>query len=201
MTDVDRLALLSHELRSPIAALMAIEEALRVAGSDLSAPELRRMLHLAVAAGRDVERLLADPELFSVEPRPVDLAELLAGLRGDRIEVDVAPGLVATVDPVRLRQALANLVANGLRHGDRVSVMAGERRGEVWIAITDDGPGVAAGIDPFAPGVSGAGSTGFGLYVARAVAEAHGGRLELTSAPGEGATFTLALPRGDVEGD
>jgi two-component system sensor histidine kinase BaeS len=194
VTDVDRLAVLAHELRSPIAALMAIEETVRAAGAGISAAELRRMLQLAVAAGRDMERLLADPELFSVERQPVDLAVLLEGLRGERVEVDVAAGLVVSADAGRLRQALANLVANGLRHADRVTVTAGAREGETWIAVADDGPGVASGLDPFAAGVSGVGSTGLGLYVARAVAEAHGGRLELTSAPGEGATFTLALP-------
>ena len=132
----------------------------------------------------------------------MDLAVLLTGLRGDRVDESTStPGLVVSADPVRLRQALANLVSNGLRHADRVTVTAGERGGEVWIAVADDGPGVAAGLDPFAPGVSGVGSTGLGLYVARAVAEAHGGRLELTSAPGEGATFTLALPRDDGERD
>ena len=83
--------------------------------------------------------------------------------------------------------------------GDRVTVSAGERGDEVWIVVADDGPGVDAELDPFAPGVSGTGSTGLGLYVARAVAEAHGGRLELTSAAGEGAVFTLALPRDDGE--
>ncbi len=132
MSDVDRLAVLAHELRSPIAALMAIEETLRAAGAGISAAELRRMLQLAVAAGRDMERLLADPELFSVERRPVDLAVLLEGLRGDRVDIDVRRGLVVSADAGRLRQALANLVANGLRHADRVTVTAGGRgRGDL----------------------------------------------------------------------
>ena len=92
VSEVDRLSVLAHELRSPIAALMAIVETLRVVGADVSEPELRRMLELAVAAGRDVERLLADPELFSVEPRPIEVATVLAGLRGDRVEIDVERG-------------------------------------------------------------------------------------------------------------
>ena len=201
MSDVDSLSVLAHELRSSIAALQAIEQTLRTAGAEAPVLERRRLLELAVAAGRDVERLLADPELFSVELRRVDVAELLDGLRADRVDPAAEPGLVVNGDPVRLRQALANLVANGLRHGERVTVTATADEAEVRIVVADDGPGVDPGLDPFAPGVSGAGSTGLGLYVARGIAEAHGGRLELIRAPGRGATFTLALPRaGDATG-
>ena len=126
MSDVDRLAVLAHELRSPIAALMAIEETLRAAGADISEPELRRMLQLAVAAGRDVERLLADPELFSVERRPVDLAVLLAGLRGDRVDVDVDAGArrqrrpgAATASACQPRRERAAPRRSRDRHGRR----------------------------------------------------------------------------------
>jgi signal transduction histidine kinase len=195
MTEVDPLALLAHELRSPIAALMAIEETLRLAGGGIEDDEVRRMLGLATAAGRDIERLVADPERFSVRLAPVDLTRVLEGLRSDRVGVEVEPGLTVEADAVRLRQALHNLVGNGLRHGSRVEVTARGHGGEVLLAVSDDGPGVDPALDPFAPGVSGAGSTGLGLYVARAVAVAHGGRLELASRPGAGATFTLALPR------
>jgi signal transduction histidine kinase len=195
MTDVDPLSLLAHELRSPIAALMAIEETLRLAGGEIPDDEVRHMLGLAAAAGRDIERLVADPEGFSVRLAPVDLASSLSGLRGDRVEVEIEPGLVVDADAVRLRQAVGNLVANGLRHGTRVTVSAREEGGEVLLTVTDDGPGVEPGLDPFAPGVSGAGSTGLGLYVARAVAVAHRGRLELGPEATAGATFTLALPR------
>ncbi len=196
MNDVDRLAVLAHELRSPLAALVAIEHALR--DGDLVDGDRRRLLVLGAAAGRDIERLLADPELFSVELRPVEVAELLDGLQGADVEVVAEAGLVVAGDPVRLRQALRNLIANGLRHGDRVVVRAAARGTEVRITIADDGPGVPPELDAFARGVSGVGSTGLGLYVARAVAEAHGGSLELESAPSAGATFTLALPRVDA---
>ncbi len=70
MSDVDSLSVLAHELRSSIAALQAIEQTLRTAGAEAPVLERRRLLELAVAAGRDVERLLADPELFSVELAP-----------------------------------------------------------------------------------------------------------------------------------
>ena len=195
MSDLDRLAMLVHELRSPVAALIALEQTLSVAGSDLPEAELRRLLELGVAAGRDVERLLADPDLFSIRPRRVDVTDVVTGLRAANVEVEAQPGLIVNADPVRLRQALANLLANGLRHGSRVWIRAQEHGDDVWVTVSDDGPGVDPGIDAFAHGVTGAGSTGFGLYVARAVAEAHGGSLKLVSAQSEGASFRLALPR------
>ncbi len=93
----------------------------------------------------------------------MDVAELLDGLRADRVDPAAEPGLVVNGDPVRLRQVLANLVANGLRHGERVTVTATADEAEVRIVVADDGPGVDPGLDPFARGVSGAGSTGLGL--------------------------------------
>lgn len=186
------LDVLVHELRSPVAALAALAETLAAGGQRLPAAERRRLLGLAIAAARDAERLLADPDLFSIHHEDVPVADLLTGLAG--VETACPPGLVVRGDPVRLRQALENLVANGRRHAGRVTVEATEAADRVLIAVADDGPGVDAGFDPFVPGASGAGSTGLGLYVARRIAEAHGGTLELRSAPGRGATFTLALP-------
>jgi signal transduction histidine kinase len=196
MSDVDRLAVLVHELRSPLAALMAIEQA--VNDPALPAEDAQRLLLLAVSAGRDIERLLADPELFSVVRVDVDVSELLDAVQGDGVTVRCDPGLAIVGDPVRLRQALRNLIGNGLRHGEHVLLQADADDREVTITVADDGPGVAAGIDPFARGVSGVGSTGLGLYVARTIAEAHGGSLELVTAPGAGATFRLALPRASA---
>ena len=61
------------------------------------------------------------------------------------------------------------------------------------LTATDDGPGIEPGVDVFARGASGAGSTGYGLWLARAIAEAHGGSLEVVEAP-RGARLTLSLP-------
>jgi len=64
----------------------------------------------------------------------------------------------------------------------------------VVVDVADDGPGVDPAVDVFARGVSGAGSSGLGLWVARTIAEAHGGSLELEDGHGPGATFRLVLP-------
>lgn len=187
----DRLAVLAHELRSPVAALAALgERAAAIADSDAV---LAQFAVLAVAAGRDIERLLTDANLFSIRASEVDLAEIVRGLARPSVEVSTE-SCVVVCDPTRLRQAVANLVANGLRHGTRVAIEARRDRDNAVIRVRDDGPGVDPTIDPFTRGSSAAGSSGYGLWLARAIAEAHGGRLELTSGPGEGAAFTLFLP-------
>jgi signal transduction histidine kinase len=103
-------------------------------------------------------------------------------------------------DASRLRQALDNLIANALVHGPAdglVSVRA-EATSAVLISVTDHGPGIAADeldcifdigvrLDPASRG------SGFGLPLARAIVDGHGGSLTVTSTPGEGTTFTIAL--------
>jgi signal transduction histidine kinase len=192
VTQPTRLGVLVHELRSPVAALAAIAETLAAGRASLPVPEQRRLVGLAAAAGREIDRLLADPDLFSVRREDVPVSVLVAGIEG--ADVATPAGLAVHGDPVRLRQVLDNLVDNARRHAEHVSVRAAAAGDRVQITVADDGPGVAPGLDVFAPGTSGADSTGLGLYVARRIAEAHGGTLEVAPARGGGAAFTLDLP-------
>jgi len=194
----DRLAVLAHELRSPVAALVALAE--RAAGIAGSGGVLAQLAAIAVAAGRDIERLLSDPDLLSIRLVEVDMAEIVRGLARPDVVV-VSESVKVVCDPTRVRQAIANLVANGLRHGTRVTIEGRRDRDHVVIRIRDNGPGVDPTIDPFVQGVSTTGSSGYGLWLARAVIEAHGGRLELTSPPGKGAAFTLFLPLASAAPD
>lgn len=162
--------------------------------------ERRRILALAVAAGRDIERILTDPELLFLRVEQVDVGTLVSALAADRVDVSVAGRPVVEGDPTRLRQALANLVANGLRHGSSVTIRVGEHDGAVVVDVADDGPGIDPAVDVFARGVSGAGSSGLGLWVARTIAEAHGGSLDLAAGPGPGALFRLSLPSASAAG-
>ena len=166
----------------------------------LGASERRRILALAVAAGRDIERILTDPELLFLRVEQVDVGTLVSALAADRVDVSVAGRPVVDGDPTRLRQALANLVANGLRHGSSVTIRVGERDGVVVVDVSDDGPGVDPTVDVFARGVSGSGSSGLGLWVARTIAEAHGGSLDFAAEPGPGARFRLSLPSASAAG-
>ena len=154
---------------------------------------------LALAAGRDVERLLLDPDLLSIRVQEVDLAGLLTPMSSAQVEVTAEP-LTVSGDPTRLRQAISNLVANGLRHGGAVHVDARRDGDRAVVSVRDDGPGVEPGLDPFARGVSTAGSSGYGLWLARSIADAHGGRLEHVPAPGQGAVFMLFLPLSSASG-
>lgn len=119
--------------------------------------------------------------------------------------------LVVEVDPARLRQALENLLSNALKHSPKgmpVWVEIGSEKRfkadgpgeEEWAAISvhDDGPGIPAELLPrlftrFASGPNSQG-LGLGLYLARSIAEAHGGTLTVESNPGQGTTFQLCLP-------
>jgi len=192
----DRLAILAHELRSSVAALVAVAEALAAERQTLQPEQARRLVELAVAAGRSIERLLTDQDVLSIAARPIAVEQLLDEVVRGRAGLDVDPGLVVVADAVRLRQAVENLLENALRHGSAVEVTARAIGDDIRIAIADDGPGVPPDLDVFASGVSGVGSTGYGLAVARAIAEGHGGRIELSSESPTGATFTLVLPSG-----
>ncbi len=172
---------------------MAALEALAAAAATMPAAERGRLVALAVAAGRDIERLVSDPQLLSLRTEPVDVGALARGLASERVVVTVEGRARVTADPTRLRQALANLVENGLRHGSTVAIEVGESDGRVVVDVADDGPGLPDGLDPFARGTSGAGSTGIGLWLARAIADAHGGSLDLVGT-GPGGRFRLVLP-------
>lgn len=210
MNRADTLALLVHELRSPVAALAAIADTLSARRGEVDPVDARRLLRLAVDAAHDIERIVVDATPGSLRCESVDPAGMIedavegARLSGAPVRLDVVRDLpVLYADPVRLRQALANLVANAAAHSPpdmEVVVAATEVENWVLIEVTDHGEGIASADQAriFEPGfrLSDRPGQGIGLAVARAVAEAHGGALEVVSAPGEGATFTLVLPVG-----
>ena len=203
----DRLAILVHEVRSSVAALAAISETYPHVRGDAGAS--RPLVELALSAARAIERLVTDATLASVRLEEVDVGRVVddavaaAALAGADVSAEVAAGLPSVqADPVRLRQALDNLVANALVHSgsaDDVIVRARQEEGSILLSVVDVGTGVpvaeqerifqpGARLDADRPG------SGIGLAVARAVAEAHGGSLTVESAPSEGATFTITFP-------
>ena len=110
-------------------------------------------------------------------------------------------------DPLRLGQALGNLFSNAVKFtpvGGLVTISAGEQGDQVWIKVQDNGPGIPADehekvFAPFYRGGQGkrfVEGMGLGLSIARDLVEAHRGRLELESGPGEGSRFTVWLPKG-----
>jgi signal transduction histidine kinase len=203
--DNDRLGVLVHEVRSPVAALAAIAETAAESGAgDSTRADLAR---LAVAASRAIERLVLDAAVASVHLEPLDLGALVDdavashALRGSDIALDRdGNALVVDGDPVRLRQALDNLVANALAYGGAdVRVRATGADGMVRLSVSDAGPGIPPGEEAriFEAGVRLASETpgsGIGLALTRAIVEAHGGTISVESPSGGGATFTMALP-------
>ncbi len=201
-----RLAILVHEVRSSVAALAAVAEAHR---DESLEPDARRSLvpH-AHAPCRAIDRLVADATVASVRLEPVDLGVVVretvaaARLRAATVRAVVEPELpIVDADALRIRQALDNLVANALTHGGggEIVVHAYVREHELLLAVSDSGRGIPAAdqerifdagvrLDSARPG------SGLGLAVVRAIAEAHRATLRVDSAPGRGATFTLALP-------
>jgi two-component system sensor histidine kinase BaeS len=204
----DRLALLVHEVRSPVAALAAIASV--YPDTDLERSQRHSLVELALAACRGIERVVGDAAVSSIRIEEVDLGRLAretvaaAALGGANVRVSVTDGSVCVqADPVRLRQALDNLVSNALAYSPRaeevvVAVEPGDSA--VRLSVSDAGGGIPADDLEriFEVGVRLAedhAGSGLGLAVARAVAVAHGGTLTVESTPGRGSTFTLTLPR------
>jgi two-component system OmpR family sensor kinase len=200
---IDRLAVLVHEVRSPVAALAAIADAYGSA----AARERGSLAGLALGACRGIERLVVDAAVGSVRLEQTDLARLAedaaaaARLGGSDVRVVVLRSANVRADPVRLRQALDNLLSNAARHAGKgeIVVEVGRADGVAQVSVSDTGPGILEADRQriFEPGVrlGGAEGSGLGLSLARAIAEAHGGTLTVTSRPGEGATFALSVPQ------
>lgn len=204
----ERLAVLVHEVRSPVAALAAVAEA---AGERDAAPALRaELVRLALAACESIERIVVDIALSSVRLEALDVRavvrEAVAAFRVRGadvvVELDDSGPLVVDADAVRLRQALDNLVENALLHGgssESVRVSVARSGVEARIAVADAGVGIprAELQRVFERGVrldTASRGSGLGLAVTHAVVDALGGSVAVESTEGVGATFTIVLP-------
>lgn len=212
----------SHELRVPLTVCMGNLDVLalglppdddRAATIALVTDELGRMARIV-----DDLRLLADAGHGDfLQPEAIDLptlhADLLAKARalGERrwVAEGSATGTVHA-DRYRLTEAVMNLVDNAVQHtaaGDLVALGLAADGGEVRLWVRDVGPGVppqdqARIFDRFRRGASAYRTyrgSGLGLSIVRAIADAHGGRVELVSEPPSGAQFTLVLPRNQPD--
>jgi signal transduction histidine kinase len=205
------LAVLVHELRSPVAALGAISEATAVPAHATDARS--ELVRLAIAAARSIDRLLTDAAVASIRAEVLNIGMLVReivashALRGADVVAEAEDDLSVLGDSVRLRQALDNLVLNAIAYGGpgRVTVRANRMEQMVRITVSDTGPGIAVGDASriFEPGVrlaTDVPGTGLGLPLARAIAVAHGGRLDLAPTAG-GTTFMLMIPAHDVQPD
>ncbi len=210
----------SHELRTPLAVLKTeLEATLRTPGLGADA---RESLGVALSETDQLAQLADDLLLIAragdgglpLRREPVDVRELLehadqrfearARSEGRAISVDAPAGLSASLDPLRMRQALGNLVDNALRHGSGTVVLAARPAGDgpaLEIAVSDEGPGFPDDLtdhafERFTRGDSARtrGGAGLGLAIVSAIAEAHGGSAAIDGAGGLGSTVRLHLP-------
>ncbi len=210
------LADVSHELRTPLTVIQGTVEAM-LDGVYPSDPEhLEPILEQARLMERLIDDLrtltLAEAGRLVLHREPTDLGALLpdvaAGYRSQAEQADVQ--LIVTVakavpdmdvDPARIREVVANLLANALRHtpsGGSVDLAARLTGTEVEVTVRDTGSGMDAEelgrvFDRFYRSPDSPGS-GLGLPIARDLVEAHGGTLTATSEPGRGTTLRFTLP-------
>lgn len=216
-------SLLSHDLRQPVAAIHGNAQVLRRRLLREKWPQdVAENVEAIVAGARQLNQMIADLvdttrlESGRLEPcrHPVSLPELVSSviraqmqpeLRG-RVRVEVAGDLPAVkVDPERLERVLANLLGNALKYSPQDGeVLVGLRAegNEAVISVADRGIGVPAEdlcrvFDRFYRAKTGfkADGLGLGLYIARLLVEAHGGRIWAESeGHGKGSVFYVALP-------
>jgi two-component system OmpR family sensor kinase len=220
----------SHELRTPLTSIRGFSELYRqgaVEDDAALARVMRRIEDEATRMGLLVEDLLLLARLDQQRPleaKPVDLVPLVrdsvldarAASQGHdiRLAVDAVPDSATVIgDELRLRQVMANLIGNAIRHtpAGTVVVVGLEQDGDehVVLEVRDDGPGIAEEdvgrvferfyrADPSRTRVGANGSTsggsGLGLSIVSALVAAHGGQVEVESTPGSGATFRVSLP-------
>jgi signal transduction histidine kinase len=218
----------SHELRTPLTVIRANLDA---TFSNPAAAEAERVRaaamvdHATTRMTRLVEDLLAtarrtsashadtDVDLAAVVREAGEEATPLAAARQLALAYELEDGLVALGEADALRRAVGNLLANAARlapTGSTVRIATGSRDGWLWVAVADEGPGIAPEDQPlvFDRFWRGAGTragpgahAGLGLAIVRQIVEGHGGHVRLRSSPGVGSTFVLWLPdRGRLPG-
>jgi signal transduction histidine kinase len=209
-----------HELRTPLTSVRGYAELYRRGASER--PEdlaviMARIESEAERMGVLVEDLLLLAKLDQGRPlerHPVGLSRLATEMATDQrmlhpdwpVELRISPGIEVVGDELRLRQAIGNLLANTRAHtppGTRIVFSVEARDGMAAVEVADDGPGVPAEVmgrvferffraDPSRSRASG--GSGLGLSIVAAIAEAHGGSVEVESPSAGGAVFRILLP-------
>jgi len=214
----------SHELRSPLTSVQGFAELLMLERDRLSPKQadtvevildntrhLVRLLNdLLDLARSDAGRLTIKLAPTAVEPLVGDAVRTMRSqteARGQSLRERLERGLPEiSVDRDRIRQVLVNLLTNAHEYcpeGAAIEVTASAHDAEVELAVSDDGPGMAADqlehiFERFTRGDAGltqhVGGTGLGLAISKSLVELHGGTIAAESAPGRGSTFRVRLP-------
>ena len=218
------LAMLSHELRNPLAPIRNAVEVIRRVGSgepmlgmardiiDRQAAHLARLVDELLDVSRISQGKIAlrkeSVELGKIVAQSVETARPLIDQRGQKLVQDGPPGTVwLSADPARLAQVLANLLNNASKYtpeGGRIDLVVGATAGEATLVVRDNGSGIEPQLLPhvFELFVQGErsldrsqGGLGVGLTLVKRLVEMHNGRVEASSEGlGRGATFKVTLP-------
>jgi two-component system, OmpR family, sensor histidine kinase KdpD len=208
----------THDLRTPLASITASITSLREVGAPLSSADRQDLLETIQQEAERLNRLvgnfldLSRMRAGALTPgkTPGAIDEVIEGVVGrlEPVLKDHDVRLILRenlpeipVDVVQIDQALTNILENAARftpRGKRITVAAARWDGGVQVRIADQGPGITPDnrervFEPFVRGEGSAG-TGLGLAIARAIVEAHGGRIWVGDAPGGGAAVTIVLP-------
>ncbi len=211
------IAIVAHDLRNPLNAIelrvRLLEKRITDAGPREHLHSLRRSVAMmqrqihglldaaSVQAGR-LELHVGEHDLHDVAAEVVDVLGPVAADQDITFTSEVAKGLVRRIDRDRIAQVVYNLVGNALKFtpgGGCITILAELREEIVAVTVRDTGSGIASEALPhiferfYTSGGRTAG-TGLGLDIAKALVEAHGGEIAVTSRPGEGSAFTFTLP-------
>jgi two-component system, OmpR family, sensor kinase len=212
----------SHELRTPLTSILANLELLQASLEEHGDDEDHVAVSSALRSSQRMSRLVSDLLLLARADagrtsarRECDLAEIAAGALAEvrpvapdhHISLDADRAVAVEGNPDELHRMVLNLLDNAVRHtpaGTDVKVGVSREDGRAVLEVTDDGPGIPAGLEGqvFARFVRGAGpadqaagdGTGLGLAIVEAVASSHGGGAEAGASPQGGARFTVHLP-------
>ncbi|MBR4591671.1 MAG: sensor histidine kinase [Elusimicrobiaceae bacterium] len=210
----------AHDLRAPLLGLQGYLHILQ--SGKASEEEKKQYLELMNQAARNLSALLEDvldvsrveagmlaPQKAPVELKPLvqQVADTLAPTAAEKklnLEIDV-PALTLPADKKLLQRVITNLVSNAIKFTDKGFVRVGATQDETGYLITvaDSGIGITVQemkslfqkyrqLHTDKPGY------GLGLFISRQIIEAHGGKLEVSSHPGQGSTFTITLPKEDA---
>ncbi|WP_438022824.1 AAA family ATPase [Sorangium sp. So ce233] len=220
------LSVASHELRTPLTPLKLRLGRLREkVATEVTDPSLERMVTVSLGQVERLEALINS--LFEIAQiargglelrlAEVDLAALTRGVAGElgetlsragcRLELDAGRPVLGRFDRLRVAQVLRSLLNNAIKFGKGrpIEVSVAERGDTARIVVRDHGIGIAPedlerifrrlerAVSPRSYG-----GLGLGLYIAHEIVRAHGGAIQVSSAPGEGARFTVDLPRGEA---
>jgi signal transduction histidine kinase len=211
----DLLSIVSHDLLAPLTAMTGSAALIRQHAPDAGDRELCAWADDILRSAGVMERLIRDVEVAKFEaPAPISSAHDVATLIDHAVEIfrpiaadgsvalasDVAGPLLANFDSPKTFEVIAHLIENAIKFtpaGGSIRVAAARHDAECLVSVADTGVGIpevklAAIFEPFQGGDCC--TSGVGLYIARWIVEAHGGRIWATSEVGLGSAFYFTLP-------